>query len=115
MRTKEMKCELRQLMIRNLHAAHQGATSILSRARQVMYWPGMDREVNIHSETCSDCREAAPSKVKEPLIPAEIPEYPFQNVVAKVAELQKKNDERDEYRQYSHGQRHRRNRQHIYY
>ena len=79
--------KLRQLMIRNLHAAHQGATSILSRARQVMYWPGMDREVNIHSETCSDCREAAPSKVKEPLIPAEIPEYPFQNVVADLFEI----------------------------
>ena len=41
---------LRQ-MIRNLHAANQGATSMLSRARQVMYWPGMDRDVNIHSKT----------------------------------------------------------------
>ena len=79
--------KLRPKMIKNLHAAHQGVTSILGRARQIMYWPGMDRDVNIHSETCTDCRTAAPSKMREPLIPAEIPEYPFQNVAADLFEI----------------------------
>ena len=78
---------LRRQMIRNLHAANQGATSTLRRARQVMYWPGMDRDVNIHSETCSDCREYAPSNTKEPLIPSIVPEYPFQHVAADLFEI----------------------------
>ena len=78
---------LRRQMILNLHAANQGATSMLGRARQVMYWPGMDRDVKIHCETCSDCRENAPSQPKEPLIPTEPPEYPFQEVVTDLFEI----------------------------
>ena len=78
---------LRHQMILNLHAANQGETSMLSRARQVMYWPGMDRDINIHCQSCSDCPENAPSKTREPLIPTAAPEYPFQKVVADLFEI----------------------------
>ena len=78
---------LRHQMVLNLHAANQGETSMLGRARQIMYWPGMDRDVKIHCERCSDCRENAPSLPKEPFIPTEAPDYPFQQVVSDLFEI----------------------------
>ena len=39
---------LRHQIIVNLHSTNQGSTSMLSRARQAMFWPGMDRDINSH-------------------------------------------------------------------
>ena len=39
---------LRHQIIVNLHSANQSSTSMLSRARQAIYWPGMDRDINNH-------------------------------------------------------------------
>ena len=79
--------KLRQQMVTNIHAAHQGTTSILSRARQTMYWPGMDRDINRHSEKCKDCQGAVPSNTKEPMIPTEIPKYSFQHAASDLFEI----------------------------
>ena len=78
---------LRKQVIENMHAANQGSTSMLARARQSVYWPGMDRDINSHCESCLQCREMAPSKPKEPLITSDIPEYPFQHVVSDMFEI----------------------------
>ena len=60
--------KLRSQMIDNMHAANQGSTQMLLRARNTMYWPGMDRSIGIHIQQCLQCRESAPSQTKEPLI-----------------------------------------------
>jgi hypothetical protein len=78
---------IRQQMIKNLHSANQGSTSMLARARKWYYWPGMDKDVEAHVDSCAQCREMAPSKVREPLTPSPIPDYPFQNVVADLFEI----------------------------
>ena len=59
--------KLRHQIVLNLHTANQGYTSIIARARQVVYWPGMDRDINNHVELCPHCREIAPSKPNDPL------------------------------------------------
>ena len=79
--------KLRRQIILNLHAANQGATSLLSRARQSVYWPGMDRDITVHIDQWHECHKMAPSQQKEPLINAPIPEYPFQNVVADLFQI----------------------------
>ena len=78
--------ELRSLIINNLHAANQGSTSMAARARQSVYWPGMDRDIQQHASDCRDCRGIAPSPPPEPLIMTDPPEYPFQQVVADLFE-----------------------------
>ena len=78
---------LRGQVTKNLHAANQGSTSMLARARQTVYWPGLDHDINQHCETCLQCRENAPSKPKEPLISSDIPEYPFQHVASDMFEI----------------------------
>ena len=80
--------KLRHQIIVNLHSANQASTSMLSRARQAIYWPGMDRDINNHVQSCLSCRESAPSHVREPILLADIPEFPFQNVVADLFEIE---------------------------
>ena len=79
---------LRHQIIVNLHSANQGSTSMLSLARQAMYWIGMDRDINNHVQSYLSCRESAPSHVREPILLADIPEFPFQNVVADLFEVE---------------------------
>ena len=52
---------LRKKIIENLHAANQGATAMLSRDRQAVYWPGMVRDITNHVNHCQECRFNAPS------------------------------------------------------
>ncbi len=74
--------KLRKEVIQNLHAAHQGEEAILARARSSVYWPKITDDIKESCAACTDCREIAPSQVKEPLIISAPPEYPFQKVAA---------------------------------
>ena len=73
---------LRKRVIQNLHAAHQGVESILARARNSVYWPGITNDIMRSCTSCKDCKEIAPSLAKEPLILSGPPEYPFEKVAA---------------------------------
>ena len=80
--------ELRHQILINFHSANQGSTSMIARARQTVYWPGMDRDMNNHVQSCLRCRENVPSYPKEPMIVIDPPEYPFQKVVADLFEIE---------------------------
>ena len=49
---------------------------MLARARQDVYWPGLDRDLNVHVSACKLCQEISPSQQKEPLISSPLPHYP---------------------------------------
>jgi hypothetical protein len=79
--------QLRPQVIQNLHAANQGTTSMIARARTAVYWPGMDKDISDHVSSCTTCREHAPSKPREPLISTDPPSYPFQKVASDLFEI----------------------------
>ena len=81
------KC-LRQQVIVNLHAANQGASSMTARARSSVYWPGLDRDISVHTSSCPQCRENAPSQTGEPLIPTASLMYPFQQVASDLFDIE---------------------------
>ncbi|CAB4033368.1 Transposon Ty3-I Gag-Pol poly [Paramuricea clavata] len=74
--------KLRNVVLSTLHSANQGTTGMKFRAYQCVYWPGMDRSIQIHRETCQDCIRHAPSHHAEPLVLTPSPSYPFQQVCA---------------------------------
>ena len=80
--------KLQHQMLLNLHIANQGATSMLARARKIIYWPGIDRDITSHALSCLKCKEISPSQQKEPLVLTPPPEYPFQQVVSDLFELE---------------------------
>ena len=78
---------LRKRIAENLHAAHQGTDNMLRRARQAVYWPGLEADVNMARRQCTECDYYAPLQAAEPLIMTPPPEYPFQQVVADLFEV----------------------------
>ena len=71
---------LRQDLKRQLHHAHSGVVSTLSRARECIYWPGMSSEIKQVIETCDVCRAYDKRQPKETLISHEVPERPWAKV-----------------------------------
>ena len=61
-----------------LHSAHLGKDSMLRRARELVYWPGMAADITQMAESCETCQKASPRQAKEPLMPHERGEHPFQ-------------------------------------
>ena len=73
---------LRPNVIATLHAAHQGVSSMISRAETSVFWPGITKDIQDVRERCHHCNRNAPSNPGIPPIPPLPPDYPFQCVCA---------------------------------
>jgi ribosomal protein L44E len=71
---------LRNRVIENLHSAHQGITSMTSRAMSTVFWPGITSSIEKARQTCRTCHKNAPSQPKLPPIAPKIPTTPFQMI-----------------------------------
>lgn len=72
--------KLRQSALLQLHAAHQGTTRTKLRARQVVYWPGIDNDIDNIILTCKLCQDSLPSHPPEPMVPKQRPSRSFQEI-----------------------------------
>ena len=70
----------RKSVLNALHAAHQGASSMIARAQRAVYWPGVDADIRNKRYTCQTCNETAPSNAKEPLRMTMPSTYPYQQI-----------------------------------
>ena len=77
----------RARILKNLHSAHQGVTSMLARARSTIYWPGLEKEIRNTRFNCQKCSEWAPLQTKEPLQASIEPLYPYQKICCDYFEL----------------------------
>lgn len=71
--------KLRKDVLQRLHSSHQGIGRTRSRARQSVYWPGIDNDIKNIVEACKDCHELLPSQQKEPFMSEEEPSRPFES------------------------------------
>ena len=67
-------------ILQRLHGSHQGYESILQRARDAVYWPGMADEIKKVVRSCSTCGEDAPAQPREKLVSHEVPKQPWAKV-----------------------------------
>uniref|UniRef100_A0A2C9KW21 Integrase catalytic domain-containing protein n=1 Tax=Biomphalaria glabrata TaxID=6526 RepID=A0A2C9KW21_BIOGL len=58
---------MRQEMKTKLHASHLGYDSMMRRARNVIFWPGMAGEIKQIEQSCAACQERKPRNQKETL------------------------------------------------
>ena len=70
-----------------LHSAHQGVNSMMKRANQTVYWPGIMSSIRNMWYKCQICNNIAPSQSKEPLIISKTPQYPFHYICADYFEI----------------------------
>ena len=73
---------LRRDVLRRLHAGHQGIERTKRRARQSVYWPGINQQVHETVTACSACRKYLPSQQKEPLLSDPEPSRVFETMSA---------------------------------
>ena len=73
---------LRPKILKALHSAHQGTSSMTARAQSSVFWPGINKDINELRAKCAECDHIAPSHPYPPPTPPFTPEYPFQLICA---------------------------------
>jgi len=71
---------MRNEILTKIHEGHLGIERSKLRARGLVYWPGMSSQFEELIANCSTCNELRQNNQKEPMIPHEIPKYPWQIV-----------------------------------
>ena len=71
---------MRSEALKILHAAHQGIVKSKQLARDLMYWPGINSQIEDIVSKCDACQERRNQQPKEPLLPTPVPEGPWEHV-----------------------------------
>ena len=73
---------LRRRTLARLHDSHRGVEATKRRARQTVFWPGIDSDVTNTVRDCEPCQVLQPSLQQEPLLNDDHPTRPFESVSA---------------------------------
>ena len=80
---------LRGDVLQRLHEGHMGVTKCRNRAKQTVWWPGLSSQLNDMVLKCKTCIQER-RNVKEPLMPTEMPDRPWQTLGADLFTLKGK-------------------------
>ena len=72
----------RNEVLRTLHSAHQGMSSLEPRARSIVFWPGISTDIHETRDMCSSFNKTAPSQSATPLAALDTPWTSFESVFA---------------------------------
>ena len=67
-------------MLQQLHHGHMGMDKCKECTRDVLFWPGMNRQIEETVSKCTICIEARRANAKEPMLAREVPDMPWQTV-----------------------------------
>lgn len=73
---------LKKEMLNKLHEAHMGIVKTQTRARELLFWPKMNQDIEDFIGQCAVCNKYRNSNCKEPLISQEMPSRPWSKVAA---------------------------------
>jgi len=82
--------QYRREVLKHLHNAHQGIEKTKRRARQTVYYPGINSDITNTVESCPECQIRLPSLPKEPLIQDVKPSRVYEVVTVDLFTLDKK-------------------------
>ena len=77
---------LQEQTLKKVHEGHLGVQKCLLRARVSVWWPGITTRIKNLIYQCRKCVEHS-TQPREPLIPSQLPTYPWQKVGADLFEL----------------------------
>ena len=70
----------RQQAMDLFHNGHPGASRMKSLARSYIWWPDMDRDLEIRVKECEACQRARNQPPVSPLMPWELPQTPWERL-----------------------------------
>jgi len=71
---------LRNKILENLHESHFGVVKMKSVARQLVWWPNIDSDIENLGRSCKECCELRPDPPSAPLYAWHYPERPWQSL-----------------------------------
>ena len=75
-------------MINKIHnTSHLGVQKCLRRARDIVFWPGINGQIKESVAKCAICNEIRNSQAKIPMKPHEVPIRPWQILGTDIFEL----------------------------
>ena len=72
----------RKKVLEQIHQGHLGTSKCQYRARQCVYWPGINKDIEQLVEACATCQRQQPQEPRQPLKPTPPPERPWQHLRA---------------------------------
>lgn len=60
---------MRRETLHRIHEGHLGIGKCKARARRLVFWPGMNSEIEVFAQRCAACKKYAYNQPKQPLIP----------------------------------------------
>lgn len=72
--------KLRPDILQIIHTAHPGIVRMKALARQKVWWPRIDQDIEQIRKECAICQKTGPEERKIPLHPWETPERPWQRI-----------------------------------
>ena len=71
---------MRKDILERIQQGHMGIEKSKRRARDVLYWPGVNSEIQGKITSCSICQQHQKQNSKEPMIPSQLPSTPWEKV-----------------------------------
>lgn len=71
---------MRSDILKRIHAGHLGQVKCKARARQMVYWPNINSEIQSLIERCPTCKTYAYKQLSEPLIMQPTPTQPWYRI-----------------------------------
>ena len=70
----------RQAVLELLHESHPGVSRMKNLARSYVWWPNIDKDIDMIVKTCYDCQQTRHSPPVAPLHPWEWPQRPWARI-----------------------------------
>ena len=68
----------RSEILQKIHEGHQGQSKCILRAKDCVFWPNINKDIEKVTATCHICQEHAKSQQREPMTQMELPTRPWQ-------------------------------------
>ena len=68
----------RKKVLQQLHQAYMEMERTKWRARATIFWPQINQQIEEIGKTCSTCLHNQKKQSFEPMMPSDVPHYPFQ-------------------------------------
>lgn len=73
---------LREKVLKEIHVGHIGMNKMKSLARNYVYWPNLDADIEATGRACATCRAVRDAPPRAPLHPWEFPLHPWRRIHA---------------------------------
>ncbi|XP_052130313.1 uncharacterized protein K02A2.6-like [Frankliniella occidentalis] len=78
---------LKNQSLQQLHSGHQGIVKCKSLARETIFWPGINKDIESFVSDCLVCSKFSPAQKKLIMISHDIPNLPYQQVATDILDF----------------------------